>query len=371
MNWFKELSGLLTTLDNLINFSYFNAIDLIASHREERIEFQLGPFTGLDQYCDSGCQPLHYAIQSKSRQAIDWILSQSPPINGITRTEGWNPAHCAVIENDSETFWKLVQRGVDLNLVDWKAMTPLAYAKSDLEIENWAHLSNIDFEYLFGPLQRTYLHLFAKESTLKLLHFVIDSCPHTLNFPDKTGTTPLMLAAESGEVEATQMLLLKDAKYHLADEKGRLAIHRAAAVGQSDACKILLFHPDYIQKEEYLTENENQTIDSLNSLSLLLVSDIFGFTPLMTAVLNGHTDTVRALCEFPGHYDVTHPITGDTALHYAVQNNYVEMVKIILDVFADPDPKNKAGWRPKDLLGLNFMDVPVKHDIFLLLAGAV
>ena len=148
----------------------------------------------------------------------------------------------------------------------------------------------LNFKIPLGPHKRTYLHFFALDSTLKLLNYVAKAYPLAINIPDKTGTTPLMLAAESGQLEATSVLLLKDAKYDLVDELGRMAIHRAAAAGQTDSCKLLLFDPDLIQTtdgvdEEFFTEIEGETIDRLKSRALLCIQDYNGMTPLMLAAL--------------------------------------------------------------------------------------
>ena len=382
MNWVKGISSLLTTLDNFINFSYFDAIDAIKNDGIailEAPEFQLSPLSGLDQYGPRGCHPLHYAIESRSQLAINWILSQSPPINSITEFEGWNPAHCAVIQENSETLLKLIELRVNLNFLDGKQLTPLAYAKSDLEFDNWRDQmllnSPINWEIPLGTFRQTYLHFFAKDSTLQLLNYVIAVRLVAINLADRTGTTPLMLAAESGQIEAARTLILKDAKYDQVDEMGRMAIHRAAAAGQSISCKLLLFHPDVIKvdeiDDEFYTEIDDESIDCLKSRALLLIQDLNGLTPLMAAILNGHPETVRVLCSYPGHLNLGHPETGDTALHYAVQMNSPEMVSILLDASANPDPKNVAGLKPFDLASSNSSsEDPLKREIFLILADA-
>lgn len=355
MYWLNEASKFLTALDKFIGFTYFDAINSILSGSQER-EFDLSPFTSLDQYESSGFQPLHYAIKSKSQDAVDWILSQSPPINSETAIEGWNPAHCAVIQNDSETLMKLMERGVNLNSLDQKKMTPLAYAFSDLEFEKWTNALDLDFNLPLGPFKRNYLHFFAKDDTINLLNWAIEAYPPAIDSSDIDGTTPLMLAAESGQVKATQSLLLKSSFYDQVDAKGRTAIHRAAAVGQCVTCKLLLFEPilnadddddEVVFVEIDATESQE---DRHKSIALLFVQDSDGFSPLMSAVIKGHVETVRFLCTFPDHFNLSHPETDDTALHYAVQSNSPQLVSILLNASANPDQRNKAGKTPLDLI---------------------
>ena len=371
MNLARAISSFLSTWDNWMNFTYFDAIDLIQSHEASDScdiqEFHLSPFTGLDQYGPRGCQPLHYAIQSKSQRAINWILSQGPPLNSLTEIKGWNSAHCAVIENDSKTLGKLIELGVDLNSLDWVSLTPLAYAENDLEFENWSDqlgFHSINFEIPLGHHKRSYLHYFSKDSTLKLLNYAIEANPLAINKPDESGTTSLMFAAEFGQVEALRLLISKGAILDQIDEMGRMAIHRAAAAGQLSACKCLLLQNEVINEEFYIEiryENDSH----------LSIHDLSGMTPLMLAIINGHVDTVRFLCTFSEHLNLAHTRTGDTALHFAVRKSSPEMVSILLDAYADPDPKNAEGKKPFDLIASNFSEDSLESEIFTLLAEVI
>ena len=347
-----------------MNLSYFEAIDLIKSKDQVELltsgSVHLSPFTNIDQYNLGGLQPLHYAIQTKNHLAIDWLLShENVRVDAVTEIESWNSAHCAVKAGDSKTLEKLVKVGVNLNAIDTNNLTPLAYAESDLGAEKWLEyleINSINFKTQLGPNKRTYFHYFAKDSTKSLLDYVIKMDIDNINKADISGTTPLMLAAEAGEFEALWKLLSNGAKYDILDGEGRSALQRAAAAGQTKACQILLYDPNVLpsdqvnDNEEYYTEVYDAPIERIKAQALLFIQDKQDLTPLMAAVLNGHTETVRILAkENSNHLDLKQEQSGDTALHLAVSINSTEIVSILLDSGAYPDPLNKSGKKPSDL----------------------
>lgn len=361
MNWLREFSNILTALDNWMNLTYFDAIDLIET-REDLNRFtngqiQLSPLTNIDQYNLDGLQPLHYAIQSKNNLAIEWLLfhQQTVYVNSLTENEGRNSAHCAVKVGDSDPFEKLVRLGVNLNALDRFKMTPLAYAETDLNAENWLPTTLINTKIRLGDDQRTYFHYFARDSTQSLLDYLIRMNFEDINTPDIHGTTPVMIASETGQLEALWKLLSNGAKLDSLDEEGRNALHRAAAVGQSNACKLLLYIPDILPandriESEYYTEIDDVTIGRMKSEPMLLIQDSQFLTPLMAAVFNGHPETVRILVnENKEQLDCAQESTGNTALHLAVLMGSPAMVSVILEAGAYPDPVNKSGKKPIQL----------------------
>ena len=139
MYWLDKIPKLLTAIDTFINFTYFDAIDLIKS--EGGIPFEnsdhMGAFTSLDQYNLQGLQPLHYAISLECPLAVDWILKRpSVQINAVTETEGWNAAHLAVRTKQGDILSKLInEQGVDLNALDNQGLTPLSLIESEEEMK--------------------------------------------------------------------------------------------------------------------------------------------------------------------------------------------------------------------------------------------
>lgn len=364
MIFLRGASNFLNLLDNLVNFSYFDAVDFIKTREDlNKIingNVQLSPFTNIDQYNYYGYQPLHYAIQSKNYLAVEWLLShENVPVNALTEIERWNSAHCAVLADDSNTLGRLIHAGADLNAVDSYLLTPLAYAKTDMDAEKWldnlSDINPLNFNIRLGPKKRSYFHYFARDSMKLLLDYVIKMDIDKINSIDLTGSTPLMLAAETGQTQSLWTLLSNGALLDIIDLEGRSALHRAAAAGQSKACQFLLYDPDVIPEDEAVDKNDFTEIFDSSAVteaaqSLLIVHDHEDLTPLMTAVVYGNIETVRVLAEQNSkHLDVKQRRNGDTALHLAVYSGSAEIVKILLEAGAYPDALNSSGKKPIDL----------------------
>lgn len=378
MNWMQRVSNFLNVIDNLMNFTYFDAIDFIKT-RDDLNDIinghvQLSPLTNIDQYNHSGLQPLHYAIETKNSLAIEWLLSHENVLfNSLTEIQNWNSAHCAVRADDSDTFNKLIQVGVDLNAIDSYRLTPLAYAESDLNSGSWIQyleMNSLNFNIRLGTNRRTYFHYFSKDSTKLLLDYVIKMKIDDINSGDVEGITPLMLAAESGQLESIVKLLSNGAKLDILDEKGRSALHLAAEAGQFKACQLIICNSDSILADQGIDSDDfidfyDSSDEGDAAQELLLIQDHKDLTPLMLAVLHGHTETVRILAkENSKHLDLKQRQSGDTALHLAVSFNSPEIVAILLEAGAYPDSINNSGKKPIDLSARD-------SEIFELLAESV
>lgn len=92
--------------------------------------------------------------------------------------------------------------------------------------------------------------------------------------------------------------------------------------------------------------------------AVINVSNIYGDTPLIYAVQNGHVEVVRMLVDKKASLFPTNNATGNTALFYAVEANSVEMVKILLKAGASFDVPNNKGYLPHVIAANNgFEDV--------------
>ena len=367
MNWVRQVSNMLTILDNWINESYFTAIDTIKTEEDvayfKACEIQSSLFNYIDQYNENGLQPLHYAILARNQIAIDWILShENVPINSRTENENRNSAHCAVITADSLTLTKLIHLDADLDDLDFLHLTPLAYAEDDLNAGEWLdklELKPLNFKIYLGENKRNYFHFFARDSMPLLLDYAIKTKPEDINInkADESGTTPLMLAVENDQLIATWTLMQNGASVVAIDSEGRSVLHRAAAANQANACRMILYDSrvlpaDYQTTVDDFCQTEDDSFEKIRSMALQFVQDSQGLTPLMTAVMNKHVETVDALISNrhnSNFLDIAQPETGNTALHLAVQHNSFEIARSLLEAGAYIDAVNSEGKRPIDL----------------------
>lgn len=79
--------------------------------------------------------------------------------------------------------------------------------------------------------------------------------------------------------------------------------------------------------------HEAETLDDI---------DEYGFTPLIECAIARHPDIAKALIARGAHVNKS-DVTGRTPLHWAVDNNDVEMAKLFLEAGADANAYTRAG----------------------------
>ena len=104
---------------------------------------------------------------------------------------------------------------------------------------------------------------------------------------DASGCTPLLIAAQYGQVEVCAYLLQKGrADLYAMDASSDTALHWAAYKGSLPVCGLLWWYHEQRQQDTHRRTNTNDD---------LMTPDQYGQTPLHLAALRGHTSTVRWL----------------------------------------------------------------------------
>lgn len=146
--------------------------------------------------------------------------------------------------------------------------------------------------------------------SLGILALFLDGIPHfpvNLEVTDASGCTPLLIAAQYGQVEVCAYLLQKGrADLYAVDSSMDSALHWAAYKGSLPVCGLLLWYHDHYQNNTDLN-GSNSSRSRRNrhhhhhrhndDLSELMAPDQYEQTPLHLAALRGHTSVVRYLLQ--------------------------------------------------------------------------
>ena len=172
---------------------------------------------------------------------------------------------------------------------------------------------------------------------------------------DENGDTPLHEACLSGETKVVEMLLEKlkargAVDVLLPNDKQLNPLHIACREGYVDIVK-LLFKYAFHQRDKLVTAQDNELSTPLHLAcengqegndiivqSLLLnKADIFakmenGVTPMHIAARHGHKRVMEMLSTSGENIFDVRDIDEQTPLHYAAENNQVEMIEYLIEM---------------------------------------
>ena len=143
---------------------------------------------------------------------------------------------------------------------------------------------------------------------------------------DSGNVTPLNSAAWSGYYQVVELLLNAKANPTIADYAGQNPLNSAASCGNEEVVKLLLSEP--------------------RTLGVINHEDEDDETPLFSAANNGHTEIVQLLVKYDADVNILTK-NNDSALRVAARDGNDEMVQLLLEAKADPLVQTKDdGYTP-------------------------
>lgn len=142
-----------------------------------------------------------------------------------------------------------------------------------------------------------------------------------VNAPDQWGTTPLVIAAREGQVEAVRALLKAGAEPD-GRNGGMTPLAAAALRGHASVVRVLL------------RAGAQPNATGLN-----------GQPPLISALQLGHTDTVRLLLQAGANTRVTDR-AGDSPLVMVINQGRADLLALLLQHGANPNQLDASGLSP-------------------------
>ncbi|XP_054822597.1 potassium channel AKT1-like isoform X1 [Prosopis cineraria] len=167
----------------------------------------------------------------------------------------------------------------------------------------------------------------------------------------------LSFAALRGDDWLLHQLLNRGLDPNESDNKGRTALHIAASKGSLDHVILLLEHGAYPNIRDYdgSVPLWEAVVGRHESVSKLLVEnganlecgDVGQFACI--AAEQNNLSLLKDIVRHGGDVALSRNYDGTTALHIAVCEGSVEIVKFLLDQGADVDKPDKHGWKPRAL----------------------
>ncbi len=230
----------------------------------------------------------------------------------------------ASLQGDLEKVQSLISQGANVNITDKDGRTPMI---------NAAEKGQTDI-----------VKLLLEKKVL-------------LNVKTKTGESPLILAAQNGNTEIVKLILDKsvDAKDYFpalaaAAKNGRLDVVTvfsekvdfkfacidilclAAKYGKTDIVKLFIDKEARFNEKAYDSESTEKPAPK--------------WSPLMFAVANGQTETVKLLVAQKGLDPDSYDETGKNCLMLACEKGLVDITAALLQTDTYPRRQDKSGWTP-------------------------
>ncbi|KAL4804671.1 ankyrin repeat-containing domain protein [Aspergillus unguis] len=225
-----------TPLMSAAKWGYIENMRLILDH----------PRTNLEEVDHQGRPLISYAVQSRNKKIVDYILDRGVDVNKLYRSGATALCQMAARgERDMIEF--LISRGADPTLgnpILHAACVGNKYTAKLLLRDSRVTVTTPDNH------GTTALHCVAGEGYHEVLELFLEGQRADVNVQDHFGLTPLMRAASGrqllgldGHARAIQ-LLLNDSRVdvNMQDNDGRTALFIAAEQGCKDRVKLLLQH---------------------------------------------------------------------------------------------------------------------------------
>src|SRR6266404_1334827 len=266
--------------------------------------------------------PLYYAILCGFRGLIEHLIDRYPGDIGVKGGSYDRPLFAALIKEDIDTTLSLLQRGVNVNFLDKRGISPLHRASQG---------GRIDIVQL-------------------LLEHNAD-----VNIVNEKGDNPLLWASVVGDIGVIRLLLQWQADVNLQNKSGHSPLHGAAQSGHTDVIQFLIesgAHVDAYSVDGWTALKLASHSGHVKVAELLVqygadVANVGcrdgGWTPLHLASREGHIKVAELLIQ-SGEAVSSCTDWGETPLHSASNGGHVDIAELLIQHGADLDSRDRHGW---------------------------
>jgi ankyrin repeat protein len=293
---------------------------------------------------NKGRTPLHVAAEGGLGEMCLLLLDKGADLASQDKS-GASPLHLAAREAQTGAVDALLSRGADVNACDRRGQTPLHVDVMEDRPISPEKLNPNAFPP--APFNQTAQRLAILEKLL--------AKGANIEEQTKVGTTPLHIAAASGQDTLVTLLLDKGAKLEARENNGRTPLFSALLKNQQNAAKILINRgadinaKDGIEQIPLHVASEAAKSDIVEILLLkgtsVNAADRNKWTPLHSAADKGAL-TVGQLLIANGADVRAADVSGRTPLHIAAQRGDVQWAKMLIANGADVNMKDNSGRSP-------------------------
>ncbi|XP_057339625.1 ankyrin repeat domain-containing protein 6 isoform X2 [Microplitis mediator] len=175
--------------------------------------------------------------------------------------------------------------------------------------------------------------------------------------PDEHGRSALFIAAASGQLDASEILIKYGLDVNTPDNTGVTPLQKAAAEGHLEVVELLLKHGADVSRQDNVHGNSalheacwrgySRTVSVLakalgTQRGPLHARNFSGFAPLHLACQNGHNQSCRELLLAGCNPDLQNNC-GDTPLHTAARYGHAGVTRILISALCRVSDQNKNG----------------------------
>ncbi len=229
----------------------------------------------VDATVQNGITPLTYAARYGHTEIIMFLISKGYDIDGIALHERHTPLTCAIGNQQRDTIQLLIQQGANVNKLGF-LFPPLTKAilENDIETVKLLIANNADVNVRSDVFDETPLmYSSAKVERINITKFLIKNGAN-VNAQNNDGETPLMYAANGGNISTVMYLLDHKAEVNIKSSVGNTALMYAAQVNNPAVVRYLLENgADVNIQNEYGCNALTCAMASENGLCNIMVLD--------------------------------------------------------------------------------------------------
>ncbi|KAJ3449514.1 ankyrin repeat-containing protein [Anaeramoeba flamelloides] len=266
----------------------------------------------------NGETPFLFSAKNTQFEILQFIYENSKVDINYQQTIKSNSAlHFAVLNQKTEMVNYLLENGIDTELKNELSLTPLNLA---IKIQNLEIIKKL-LKYNADPnsqdkFGQTSLHLCAKTCNYEILETLLNTGKININQKDYSNRTALFNAVTSNFIECINKLIEIGVEINSYDNQGLNIIH--LAIQESELILIQLLEKFIKDKKQIEVSKPTKN----------------GVYPIHTATKRGEMKLINFLLGYGIDIDVQNH-EGNTALHIAIQNTNVKLVKTFLSKNAD------------------------------------